>query len=169
MFIVIDSYLSRHAISHWRTSFAGTRVGRKRNHAKTLPIQANLRDFIVMNFTSAEQQLLKTNIDDNGSLHRQDKTAAKPLADILNKLFAFSLWEAYESDLRAIRAREILEVIWQADYARQLGRQQTARELACWQGVFAALHSGTIADAEAREIAEASPLPKVSRASAQRL
>ena len=122
-----------------------------------------------MNFSSAEQQLLKTNIDDNGSLHRKDETATKPLADILNKLFAFSLWDAYKSDLCAIQTREMLEVIWQAEYARQLGRQQTARDLACWQGIFVALHSGIIADAEAREIAEASPLPKVSRVSAQRL
>lgn len=167
--IVVNSYRSQHALSRWRTSFAGTRVKRSRDCEKTLPVQANLRDFIAMNFTSAELRLLETHVDTFGVLQPNAVTAEKKLADILKKLFAFSLWEAYERDLRAIPTREILEVIWQADNAKQVGRQQTARELACWRGVCVALNGGIAAAAEAREIAEATPSPNVSRTSAQRL
>lgn len=169
MLIVIDSHLSRHAISSWMSSFTGARVKRKRGQAKTHPMQVSLNSFIVTNFNSADLQLLQKNVDRFGSLNSKDVAPTKKIADILNKLFAFSLWEAYESDLRSIRSRDILEIIWQADHATQLDRQQTARELACWRGVLVALHSGIAADAEAREIAQAAPSPELSRASAQRL
>lgn len=169
MFIIVNSHLSRNAISCWRTSFAGTRIKRKRGNEKTRPVQTTLHDFLVKNFCSGELRLLQTSIDSQGSLHPKNTAPEKPLASLLIRLFSFNLWDAYEKDLRAIPDREILEVIWQAENVWQLSRKLTARELACWQGVFFALQKGVAADAEAREISEASPIPDVSRASAQRL
>lgn len=167
--IIINSYLSKQAMSSWRTSFAGTRVQRKRRLEKAHPIQATLHDFLVSNFSSEELRLLQTNIDSQGSLLPRNAAPAKQLASLLSRLFAFDLWDAYEKDLCAIRDRELLEVIWQAENLRQVSRQLTAKELACWQGVFFALQNGIAAHAQAREIADAAPMQIAPRVSSQRL
>ena len=159
MVLVVDSWIERAAISAWRTSFAGMRAARMRNLLRTAPQEATLREFLLVNFTSKELQLLGSFFDNCGEsrfpLPFMPEDDVFPARQVVRKLFKNCLWEAFEAE-RQIREQPVWGVVWHADHQRRDGVRELAKDLACWRAVRRLLGDGALAaERDAREIAAA--------------
>lgn len=167
MVLTVDNWGQRLAISAWRTSFAGSRAARMRNLPRNAPKEANLREFLLANFTCVELQLLNSFFDHCGEarfpIAFMPQDQIYPARQVVRKLFKYCLWETFEGEIRQIQEQNVRGVVWHADRQTRDGVRQLAADLACWRAVRKLLDSGTLAaERDARDIAAACASPTLT-------